>query len=604
MRYGCTSGMTRPASRGPSRSRTACLLVIVALTPGLAARGQDAAPAATAEGDKAAAEEKGSRPGPLSVPPETEAVLKKRHPTSVADLKAIEEQVGRVVEYVLPATVGIQIEASAGSGVIVSEDGLVLTAGHVSAEPGRTAVVILLDGTRVRGKTLGWNADIDSGMIQIEEGGPFPYVTLAKRGEIEAGQWVVSAGHPGGYLGDRSPPIRLGRVLFENESVICTDCTLVGGDSGGPLFNFRGEVIGIHSRIGRQIRSNFHVPIATYLDTWERLLASEAWGEVFNSEQPARMRPLLGAAGTPGKSPCEVNQVFAGSAAARAGISVGDIIKSFDGEPVEKFGDLERLVLSRRIGQRIEVEVLREGETLALNVVLGGTARPVPGGSELDPNQLREEEEARRERERQAQPKFEDKDSDDSQEAPPDADPPESAAPNQPSEQPSESPPETVEPQPEPDAGEDGQAEPESPPEPKDQPQRDDQPQPEDSPQPEPRTDSSDAADAAAAEASADRLSVLAALGIEFDPVAIRPVVSRIIAASPAKRGGMQPGDIVARIGSVGMEESRGLAAIPWRQLLASIRGHQTSGGSTLMVTVLRAGSRIELELPLPIPHE
>ena len=194
----------------------------------------------------------GAPPEPLALPLEREVVevLQKSYPRSVDDLRTIQQQVRRVLDRVMPATVGVQIGSSAGSGVIVSPDGLVLTAGHVSGKPNQNVVFLMSDGRRVRGRTLGLNHRIDSGMMKITDKGPWPYVPLAESSNVSPGQWVVATGHPGGYSEDRSPPVRLGRILFANDDVLCTDCTLVGGDSGGPLFNMQAEVVGIHSRIG------------------------------------------------------------------------------------------------------------------------------------------------------------------------------------------------------------------------------------------------------------------------------------------------------------------------------------------------------------------
>ncbi|MCL6480244.1 MAG: trypsin-like peptidase domain-containing protein, partial [Firmicutes bacterium] len=72
--------------------------------------------------------------------------------------------------------------------------------------------------------------------------------------------------------------VRLGRVQWRNENLIRTDCTLVGGDSGGPLFDMHGKVIGIHSRIGPSLATNLHVPVNTYRQTWDRLAQGEVWG--------------------------------------------------------------------------------------------------------------------------------------------------------------------------------------------------------------------------------------------------------------------------------------------------------------------------------------
>jgi S1-C subfamily serine protease len=199
-------------------------------------------------------------------------------PESIEDLRAIEKQVQAVLEKVTPATVGVQVGPGQGSGVIVSADGLVLTAGHVSVKPGENATIILPTGKRLRAKTLGRNGGIDSGMIKIIDEGPFPFADLGKSADLKAGQWCIAVGHPGGFRPNRAPVVRVGRILFASNSFLRTDATLVGGDSGGPLFDMQGKVIGIHSRISKSITENVHVPIDTYHQTWDRLVKGDSWG--------------------------------------------------------------------------------------------------------------------------------------------------------------------------------------------------------------------------------------------------------------------------------------------------------------------------------------
>src|SRR4030095_1140333 len=90
-------------------------------------------------------------------------------------------------------------------------------------------------------------------------------------------QWCLATGHPGGYQEDRQAVLRLGRVSDNESGAIVTDCTLVGGDSGGPLFDLDGRVIGINSRIGQNLAANMHVPVNTYRSSWERMAKGEAW---------------------------------------------------------------------------------------------------------------------------------------------------------------------------------------------------------------------------------------------------------------------------------------------------------------------------------------
>jgi serine protease Do len=211
-------------------------------------------------------------------PPPLPPVFSRPQPESIDDLKAIEKQVETILPKITPAVVGVSFGAKQGSGVIVSKDGKVLTAGHVSGAPGGQAQVIFPDGKRVKAKALGQNKGIDSGMLQITEPGEYPYVDLGKSSGLKWGQWVLALGHPGGFKANRTPVVRVGRVLFASDYFIRTDCTLVGGDSGGPLFDMNGRVIGIHSRIGGTISENMHVPVDTFRQTWERLAKGESWG--------------------------------------------------------------------------------------------------------------------------------------------------------------------------------------------------------------------------------------------------------------------------------------------------------------------------------------
>lgn len=324
------------------------------------------------------AREKVEQP-PVGWDEEIEQIQAQRHPKSVNQLRRIEQQVQAVVKYARPAVVAVQMGDSVGSGVIVSADGLVLTAGHVAMKPHRAVRFMFPDGTRASGVSLGVNRSIDSGMMRITDPGPWPFVEVAKSDSLQSGDWVVGLGQPNGYFSNRAPPVRIGRVLFQDDEVINTDCTLVGGDSGGPLLNLKGQVVGIHSRIGRRITSNFHVPISTYEFTWDRLLAGQVWGGGIEAEELARKRPLLGLAGDPRSESCLITQVFPEMPAHRAGIKPGDIIRQFAGEPVETFNDLSALVLANKPGNVVPIILDRDGTIQKVEVRLGQISAGFPG---------------------------------------------------------------------------------------------------------------------------------------------------------------------------------------------------------------------------------
>jgi serine protease Do len=298
----------------------------------------------------------------MSLPP----AFLKPVPENVDDLKAIQAHVKKVINKVMPAVVSVRVGMNQGSGVIVTEDGYVITAGHVSGSPDRDCVITFPDGKEVKAKTLGWNKGIDSGMVKITAEGKYPFCEMGKSGELKTGSWCIAIGHPGGYKKGRTPPVRVGRILDHGSVLIRTDCTLVGGDSGGPLFDMHGKVIGIHSRILGGITQNIHVPVDTYVETWDRLAKGESWGGGLGL---ATAR--LGMQADPESKVCKVSKVEAGSAADKAGLKVDDIITGLNGKKINNFDDLRAEIEKRQPGDIITLEVRRGDETLKLEAKLG-----------------------------------------------------------------------------------------------------------------------------------------------------------------------------------------------------------------------------------------
>jgi serine protease Do len=289
-------------------------------------------------------------------------------PKSVAELKQLQTAVQSIYKKVLPAVVGIRIGASAGSGVVVSEDGFVLTAGHVSGTPKTSCEIVFPDGKVAKGVTLGANKGIDSGLIKIEDAGKWPYVEMGESANLVKGQWVIALGHPGGYMPGRTPVLRVGRIQQITENIIVTDCPLVGGDSGGPLFDLEGKVIGIHSRIGPSIAFNVHVPIKTYRETWERLVAGETWGGL---ERPTLPRVVdLGVRYELVGGVLKVAEVKPGSLAEKAGLKPKDLIVSVDGKSVTTADDIRRILQQKKRGEAVVVEVDRGADRLSIKVTL------------------------------------------------------------------------------------------------------------------------------------------------------------------------------------------------------------------------------------------
>ncbi len=289
-------------------------------------------------------------------------------PQSLDQLKRLENQQRKVAAAATACTVSVQIGPAQGCGVIITESGFVLTAAHVAMRPGKEAKITLSNGRVVFAKTLGMNRNVDAGLIRInpgQNGGrPWPHATLGTSKNLVSGMWCVATGHPGGYKPDRGTVTRIGRVLSVRPGAIVTDCALIGGDSGGPLFDIAGRLIAVHSRIGNDVADNLHVPIDNYDFSWERLYNGEAWGYL------PGFKPVLGVKGPP-EGEARVISVREGSPAQMGGIKVDDVIERFGDRRVSDFASLKAAVADTMPGERVRIWLNRNGERMRVNVEIG-----------------------------------------------------------------------------------------------------------------------------------------------------------------------------------------------------------------------------------------
>ncbi|MEM6313352.1 MAG: S1C family serine protease [Planctomycetota bacterium] len=300
------------------------------------------------------------------------------------DLRTLQDKVAETTRRVLPAVVGIRAGTGQGSGVIVSPDGFVLTASHVvaGAERDRNRVTVIFpDGTEARARLVDRRpvAGNDSALVKITTPAPaggFPFAPVGRSTNLAGGEWSIAAGHPGGYRADRPPVIRLGRILFNGDFIIVTDNTLVGGDSGGPLFDLDGRVIGIHSRIGEQTSDNKHVPIDLFIRQWLDEELNNGWAEGNTPQMAEDVMPVIGVATNDPDGPARVEEVSPRSPADRAGLRPGDVIRSFNDTPIRTFNGLVRAVSRTRPGDVVEVVVDRPGlaRPIALDLTVGNIA--------------------------------------------------------------------------------------------------------------------------------------------------------------------------------------------------------------------------------------
>ena len=291
-------------------------------------------------------------------------------PRGAQDLLKIQNALQEGIARVRPATVAIRMDNGAGSGVIVSADGLVLTAAHVSGGVDKSMTVIMEDGTEYEAISLGLDSETDAAMIQIQGEVDLPYVQLATGSRNQLGDWVFVVAHPGGYDQDRGSVVRLGRMIRQQKTTSQSDCALIGGDSGGPLFNMKGELIGINSRVGKTVEESLHVPLPVFEQNWERLKSGEFIGEGPFAEKPSKGSGVLGVqlAEGDGASGALVDQVMENSAASEAGVKDGDLLTAVNGDEVKSREELIGFMKEITPGEIVTLSVLRGDEELELKV--------------------------------------------------------------------------------------------------------------------------------------------------------------------------------------------------------------------------------------------
>ncbi|NCT70446.1 MAG: DegQ family serine endoprotease [Xanthomonadaceae bacterium] len=281
---------------------------------------------------------------------------------------------------------------SMGSGFIISADGYVLTNHHV-VDGADEVKVTLPDRRELTAKVVGSDQQYDVALLKVEAKG-LPTVRIGNSAVLKPGQWVVAIGSPLGL--DHSVTAGIVSAVGRSASAeqryvpfIQTDVAINQGNSGGPLLNTRGEVVGINSQIfsvsGGYMGISFAIPIDLAMGAVEQLKAT---GRVSRGQLGVQVGALDAAKAKGLKAPdtrgALVNEVLAGSAAAKAGLSPGDIIRSVNGQDVSESSALPPIIGAMAPGSRVTLGVLREGKTISIPVTLSeleeedGTARTLP----------------------------------------------------------------------------------------------------------------------------------------------------------------------------------------------------------------------------------
>jgi serine protease Do len=277
-----------------------------------------------------------------------------------------------------------------GSGFIISPDGYVLTNHHVVADAGEVKVK-LGDRREFTAKVIGSDQQYDVALLKIDAKN-LPTVRVGDSNTLKPGQWVVAIGSPFGL--DHS--VTAGVVSAVGRSTggqdqryvpfIQTDVAINQGNSGGPLLNTRGEVVGINSQIfsasGGYMGISFAIPIDLAMGAVDQIKKN---GRVSRGQLGAIVGAITGDVAQgfnlPDSRGALVNELVPGSAAARSGLEVGDVIRSVNGTPINTFSDLPPLIGAQAPGSKVRLGVLREGKEREITATLTELAEDAARGT-------------------------------------------------------------------------------------------------------------------------------------------------------------------------------------------------------------------------------
>ncbi|MEM7783892.1 MAG: trypsin-like peptidase domain-containing protein [Planctomycetota bacterium] len=283
------------------------------------------------------------------------------------DIKSLGKKIEATVDRSMPSVVAVRNRFTVFSAVIISNDGYMLSAGH-AVSPGRTYAVYLADGRRTKAVGLGFEPRLDCAMLKITEGNDWPFAEMGDSQNLSIDQPVIGISHPGLLNPDRGAVVRFGRItkpITRNEGMILSTVKIEPGDSGGPLFDLDGKVIGIHSNIRRDADENYAVPVNTYKKFKDELLKMRA----FDAGQWVAI-PKLGFRGRESFDSVglEVVSISEGGLAEDSGLQVGDVILEMAGKVVDSTDRFRtRLIdLKSRGTSNFTLRVMRDDQRRSL----------------------------------------------------------------------------------------------------------------------------------------------------------------------------------------------------------------------------------------------
>lgn len=281
-----------------------------------------------------------------------------------------------------------------GSGFLISDDGYVVTNGHV-VDGAEEVTVILQNGDQLTAEVIGVDDKTDLALVKVADERSFPFVAFATR-ETQVGDWVVAVGNPFGLGGTVTAGIvsARGREIGAGpyDDFIQIDAPINRGNSGGPTFNLRGNVVGVNTAIfspsGGSVGIGFAIPASIATDVIEDLKddgnVTRGWLGVQIQGISPEIADSIGRESTIGALVTEPQD---GSPADDAGVQAGDAIISVDGENVDSPRDLARTISGRQPGETVTLQVWRDGQERSIEVTLGRLEEAEPQQRETSRNE-------------------------------------------------------------------------------------------------------------------------------------------------------------------------------------------------------------------------
>lgn len=270
---------------------------------------------------------------------------------------------------------GMPVLKGNGSGVILNEDGVVLTNNHV-IKGADEIVVTLNDGRKFDATVVGRDPMTDLALVKMKNASKLTPAKFGDSSHLRPGEWVIAVGSPLGFdhtvtIGIVSALSRQIPDINSNVEFIQTDAAINPGNSGGPLVNLRGEVIGINTAIaGSGQNIGFAIPVNTVKNISKDLLAggkvTRPWIGVSMAELTPQLSKSLGVSET--AKGVVVAQVYPDSPALRSGLSQGDIIQRIDGKAISSPKEIQDYIRSKPINSELNLQILREGKMQALSL--------------------------------------------------------------------------------------------------------------------------------------------------------------------------------------------------------------------------------------------